>query len=162
MAFSLPHGSLLLEVAKHEVHATTALDKPNRILPTRDGMVFYRHSKLIFPHHAKEVYPIKQLERMNQRYEDWKRGAFVPIPSQLKSMKALGFKFPDNVKLKKSKNEKTDDSNRFNPKDFPDFTPGRETQGNFTTVTLATEKVFSIFILIRNNLLQGVPINMGI
>ncbi len=151
MAFSLPHGSLLLEVAKHEVHVTTALDKPNRILPTRVGMVFYRHSKLIFPHHAKEVYPIKQLERMNQRYEDWKRGAFVPIPSQLKSMKALGFKFPDNVKLKKSKNEKTDDSNRFNPKDFPDFTPGRETQGNFTTVFVLIILLLYFKILIEQN-----------
>ena len=111
--FSLPHGSMLLELAKHEVHATTALSNPNRLLPTRVGLVFYQHSNLLLPQHAKEVYPIKQLETQN--YEDWKRGVFVPIPSQLKSLQALGFKFPDGVKLKKSKQEETTVSKNFNP-----------------------------------------------
>ena len=48
---------------------------------------------------------------------------------QLKSLQGLGFKFTDGVKMKKLKKEKTDPSNRFNPDDFPDFTPGRELEG---------------------------------
>jgi len=31
IAFSLPQGSLLLEVEQHEVNATTALQTPNRL-----------------------------------------------------------------------------------------------------------------------------------
>ena len=120
---------MLLEVAKHEEHATTALTNPNRLLPTRVGMVFYRHNHLIFPHHAKDVYPVRKLKSQQKKYEDWKRGLFVPIASQLKSLQGLGFKFTDGVKMKKLKKEKTDPSNRFNPDDFPDFTPGRELEG---------------------------------
>ena len=61
-------------------------------------------------------------------YDDWKRGVFVLILSQLISLQAFGFKFPDGVKLKKLKKEKTNASNRFNPQEFLDFTPGREIQ----------------------------------
>ena len=98
---------MLLEVAKHEEHATTALTNPNRLLPTRVGMVFYQHNHLIFPHHTKDVYPVRRLKSHHQMYEEWKRWAFVPVASQLNSLKSLGFKFPDGVKVKKSKKEKT-------------------------------------------------------
>ena len=57
-----------------------------------------------------------------QRYRD----TGIHIASQLKTLKSLGFKFPDGVKVKKSKKEKTGPSNRFNPNDFPDFRPGKE------------------------------------
>ena len=41
----LPHRSLALEVAKEELHATTAPDnrRPNRI-----GIVLYQHKQMIF------------------------------------------------------------------------------------------------------------------
>ena len=55
LAFSLPHGSLLLEVAKHKVHATTTLCRPNRLQPTRIGMVFYTHAGLNVPDHGKKA-----------------------------------------------------------------------------------------------------------
>ena len=89
---------MLLEVAKHEEHATTALTNPNRLNP----MVFYRHNHLIFPHHAKDVYPVRKLKSQQKKYEDWKRGVFIPIASQLKSLQGLEFKFSDGVKVKKS------------------------------------------------------------
>ena len=37
LAISLPHGSVVFECARHEVHATTALKEPSRVNPTRIG-----------------------------------------------------------------------------------------------------------------------------
>ena len=37
LALSLPHGSVVFECARHEVHATPALREPSRVNPTRIG-----------------------------------------------------------------------------------------------------------------------------
>ena len=41
LAISLPHGSVVFECARHELHATTALKEPNRSRPTRIGESFF-------------------------------------------------------------------------------------------------------------------------
>ena len=72
-----PHGSMLLELSKHEVHATTALSNPNRLLPTRVGLVFFINAATLSSLNAKEVYPIKQLESSRHRITKTGREAFL-------------------------------------------------------------------------------------
>ena len=77
LALALPHGSLLVEVAKQELHATTALRNPNKMNPCRVGLVFYQHGSLHLPRHGKAKTEMKNLEREFRDYVSWLKGLSV-------------------------------------------------------------------------------------
>ncbi|XP_065651678.1 uncharacterized protein LOC100213294 isoform X1 [Hydra vulgaris] len=67
VAIALGHGSFLVECAKKELHATTALRNPERSEPTRLSMVFYQHKKLNKKDHGYEDYQEKMNGRLKER-----------------------------------------------------------------------------------------------
>ena len=87
----------MIECAKAEVHATTALKHPNRHKPTRIGLVFYQHKALHYPRHGQGVNIVNMRQKHERDYQAWKDGLFVPTTRKLQTMIEQGFKFPPNV-----------------------------------------------------------------
>lgn len=144
IALALPHGSILVEVAKHELHATTALKNPNRFNPCRIGLVFYQHKNLHYANHGADEFLKKNLIREHRDYIQWLKGCFVPSPTKLGTMQKSGFCFPENViTIKPSQESKPED--RFHPSAYPGFVPGKYVDGKFVKIDVDEDHSYEIF-----------------
>ena len=97
LAVALTHGSVMLECAKLELHATTALKEPDRFNPTRIGLVFYQHRRLTYANHGKQEWDRRSYNLDFQRYERGCKGEEMLTEKRVAIMRRAGFRFPDNV-----------------------------------------------------------------
>merc|ERR1712032_1781629 len=141
-----PHGSILVEVAKAELHATTALKTPNKHRPCRIGLVWYQHKNLHFANHGSDECRRKTAKREFRDYIKWLEGTWVMTSSQLHSRQKAGYVFPDNVKLVKSKDAKSAPEDRFRQEDYTNFVPGKFVQGKFHRIVINEDHNLEVFL----------------